>query len=171
MNIANDRVVSINYTLTNAQNQILDSTGPEPFLYLHGHQNIISGLEKALDGKNQGDKLKVSIPATEAYGERNDKLIATVPLDRFSGMNTVKEGMRFHAETPEGELQMVTVTKVEGNAVTIDGNHPMAGQDLNFDVSVVDVREASEDELQQGCVQGAECDCEDGDCANCHDCG
>ncbi|MDR1128640.1 MAG: FKBP-type peptidyl-prolyl cis-trans isomerase, partial [Treponema sp.] len=92
MNIANDRVVSLNYTLTNAQNQVLDSTGPEPFLYLHGRQNIIPGLEKALDGKNQGDSLKVRVPAAEAYGERNDKLIATVPLDRFSGADTVKEG-------------------------------------------------------------------------------
>jgi FKBP-type peptidyl-prolyl cis-trans isomerase SlyD len=171
MNIANDRVVSINYTLTNAQSQILDATGVEPFSYLHGHRNIIPGLEKALDGKNRGDAFKIHIPAAEAYGERSEKLITTVPLDRFNGVNSVQAGMQFHAETPDGNAQLVTVTAVEGNTVTIDGNHPMAGQDLNFDVSVVDVREASEDELQQGCVQGAECDCEDGDCANCHDCG
>lgn len=171
MNITNDRVVSINYTLTNAQNQVLDSTGPEPFLYLHGHQNVIPGLEKVLDGKNQGDSLKVSIPAAEAYGERNEKLIATVPLDRFSRVDTVKEGMQFHAETPDGELQMVTVTKVEGNTVTIDGNHPMAGLDLNFDVSVLDVREASEEELRHGHVHSpCHGGCGDADCESCRDC-
>jgi FKBP-type peptidyl-prolyl cis-trans isomerase SlyD len=96
-----------------------------------------------------------------------------VPLDRFSGADSIQAGMQFHAETSDGEMQMVTVTAVEGDIVTIDGNHPMAGLDLNFDVSVVDVREASAEELQNGCVQGADCDCgcEDGDCANCHDCG
>ncbi|MDR1248682.1 MAG: peptidylprolyl isomerase [Treponema sp.] len=171
MNIANDRVVSINYTLTNAQGQALDATGAEPFSYLHGHRNIISGLEKALDGRKQGDSFKIHIPAADAYGERSEKMITTVPLDRFDGADSVQAGMQFHAETSDGELQMVTVTAVEGDLVTIDGNHPMAGLDLNFDVSIVDVREASEEELQNGCVQGAECDCEEGDCAHCHDCG
>jgi FKBP-type peptidyl-prolyl cis-trans isomerase SlyD len=171
MNIANDRVVSINYTLTNAQSQILDTTGIEPFLYLHGHRNIISGLEKALDGKNQGDAFTVHIPAAEAYGERSEKLVTTVPLDRFSGVDAVQAGMQFHAETPDGNIQLVTVMAVKDDTVTIDGNHPMAGLDLNFDVSVVDVREASDEELRQGCVQSAVCDCEDSDCANCHDCG
>jgi FKBP-type peptidyl-prolyl cis-trans isomerase SlyD len=176
MNISNDRVVSINYTLTDARNQVLDSTGVEPFLYLHGHQNIIPGLEKALDGKKQGDSFKINIPAAEAYGERNDKLVATVPLNRFTGVNTVTEGMRFHAETQEGELQMVTVAKVEGDTVTIDANHPMAGLDLNFAVEVVDIREASEEELEHGHVhspqgEGCGCGCDEADCASCHDCG
>jgi FKBP-type peptidyl-prolyl cis-trans isomerase SlyD len=173
MNIAKDRVVSINYTLTNDQSQILDATGVEPFSYLHGHRNIIPGLEKALDGKSPGESFKIHIPAAEAYGERSEKLVTRVPLDRFSGVDSVREGMQFHAETPDGDIQIVTVTAVEDNDVTIDGNHPMAGQDLNFDVSVVDIREASEEELQQGRVRGGEssCDCDDGDCANCHDCG
>jgi FKBP-type peptidyl-prolyl cis-trans isomerase SlyD len=173
MNIANDRVVSITYTLTNAQSQILDATGIEPFSYLHGHRNIIPGLEKALDGKSRGDSFTIHIPAAEAYGERSEKLVATVPLDRFSGAATVQAGMQFHAETPDGDLQLVTVTAVGDNVVTIDGNHPMAGQDLNFDVSVIDIREASETELQQGRVQNSEscCDCDDAACANCHDCG
>jgi FKBP-type peptidyl-prolyl cis-trans isomerase SlyD len=173
MNIANNRVVSINYTLTNAQSQILDATGVEPFAYLHGHQNIIPGLEKALDGKSRGDSFTIHIPAAEAYGERSEKLVTTVPLDRFSGVDSVREGMQFHAETPDGDVQLITVTAVGDNVVTIDGNHPMAGQDLNFDVSVVDIREASEEELQQGRVQDADCgcDCGDTDCANCHDCG
>jgi FKBP-type peptidyl-prolyl cis-trans isomerase SlyD len=176
MNVTKDRVVSINYTLTTAQNQVLDSTGDgpgaEPFLYLHGHQNIIPGLEKALEGKAPGNSFKISVPAADAYGERSDKLITTVPLDRFSGADKVEEGMQFHAETPEGELQMVTVTKVEGNTVTIDSNHPLAGIDLNFDVSVVDVREATEEELQHEHVHSHSHDgCDEGDCADCHDCG
>jgi FKBP-type peptidyl-prolyl cis-trans isomerase SlyD len=171
MNIANDRVVSINYTLTNAQSQILDATGVEPFSYLHGRRNIIPGLEKALEGRNLGDTFTVRIPAAEAYGERSEKLVATVPLDRFSGAPSVQAGMQFHAETQDGEIQLVTVTAVEGDTVTVDGNHPMAGLDLNFDVSVVDIREASEEELQQGSVYSAGCDCQDSDCANCHDCG
>jgi FKBP-type peptidyl-prolyl cis-trans isomerase SlyD len=169
MNIANNRVVSINYTLTNGQSQILDATGGEPFSYLHGRQNIIPGLEKALEGKNQGDSFTVRIPAAEAYGERSEKLVATVPLDRFNEVGAVQAGMQFHAETPDGEVQLVTVTAVEDDTVTIDGNHPMAGLDLNFDVSVVDVREASDAELQQGRVQN-DCACGDSDCANCHDC-
>jgi FKBP-type peptidyl-prolyl cis-trans isomerase SlyD len=164
-------VVSINYTLTNAQSQVLDATGAEPFSYLHGHRNIIPGLERALNGKNRGDSFTIHVPAAEAYGERSEKLITTVPLDRFKGVDSVQAGMQFQAETPDGDVQLVTVTAVEDDSVTIDGNHPMAGLDLNFDVSVVDIREASEEELQQGCVQSAECDCEDGDCAGCHDCG
>jgi FKBP-type peptidyl-prolyl cis-trans isomerase SlyD len=171
MNIANDRVVSINYTLTNAQSQVLDATGSEPFSYLHGHRNIIPGLEKALEGKNLGDTFTIHISAADAYGERSEKLITTAPLEHFSGVDSVRAGMQFHAETSDGDVQLVTVTAVEDNIVTIDGNHPMAGLDLNFDVSVVDVREASEAELRQGRVQSAECDCDDGDCASCHDCG
>jgi FKBP-type peptidyl-prolyl cis-trans isomerase SlyD len=171
MTIANDRVVSINYTLTNAQSQILDATGVEPFSYLHGHRNIIPGLERALNGKNQGDSFTIHIPAAEAYGERSEKLVTRVPLERFKGAASVQAGMQFQAETPDGDVQLVTVTAVDDDTVTIDGNHPMAGLDLNFDVSVVDVREASENELQQGRVQSAECDCDDADCASCHDCG
>jgi FKBP-type peptidyl-prolyl cis-trans isomerase SlyD len=172
MNIANDRVVSINYTLTNDHSQILDATGLEPFSYLHGHRNIIPGLEKALDGRNLGDAFQIHIPAVEAYGERSEKLVLTVPLDRFSEVVAVQPGMQFHAETSDGDIQLVTVTAVEGDIVTIDGNHPMAGQDLNFDVSVVDVREASEEELRRGSVySAAACGCDDADCAGCTDCG
>jgi FKBP-type peptidyl-prolyl cis-trans isomerase SlyD len=170
MSITNDRVISINYTLTNSQNQILDSSGSEPFSYLHGHQNIIPGLEKALDGKNQGDSFKISVPAADAYGKRDDRLITTVALDRFSGAGSVTPGMQFHAETPDGELQKVTVTKVEGDTVTIDANPPMAGMDLNFDVTVLDIREANEEELEHGHVHSHGHDEECGDCADCHDC-
>jgi FKBP-type peptidyl-prolyl cis-trans isomerase SlyD len=171
MNITKDRVVSINYTLRDSKDQVLDSSDPEAFLYLHGHQNIIPGLEKALEGKSPGDAFKIMIPAAEGYGERNDRLITTVSLDLLKGeVETVKAGMQFYAETADGEVELVTVTQVEGNTVTIDANPPLAGMDLNFDVTVLDIREANEEELEHGHVHshghGEEC----GDCADCHDC-
>jgi FKBP-type peptidyl-prolyl cis-trans isomerase SlyD len=153
MNIIKDRVVSIDYTLTDAGNNTLDSTGgADPLSYLHGHGNIIPGLEKALEGKSRGDSFRVTIPSAEAYGERDARLIAAVPLDRFQGADAVKPGMRFHAEAPDGSFRVLTVTQVEGSQVTVDGNHPLAGLDLNFDVTVVDVRKATAEEMKHGHV-------------------
>jgi FKBP-type peptidyl-prolyl cis-trans isomerase SlyD len=172
MNIIKDRVVSIDYTLTDMGNNTLDSTeGTDSLFYLHGHENIIPGLEKALEGKSQGDSFKVTIPSTEAYGDRDARLIVTIPLDRFQGVGSVKPGMQFHAETPDGGFRMVTVTQVEDNQVTIDGNHPLAGLDLNFDVTVVDVREANAEEMEHGHVHShgphhGHCD----DCGGCRGC-
>jgi FKBP-type peptidyl-prolyl cis-trans isomerase SlyD len=172
MNITKDRVVSIDYTLTDAGNNTLDSTGgADPLSYLHGHQNIIPGLEKALEGKSQGDSFKVTIPSADAYGEKDEQLVVTIPLGRFEGADNVEPGMQFQAETPDGGYRMVTVTEVTGNQVTIDGNHPLAGLDLNFDVTVVDVRDANAEELEHGHVhshghhhQHEDCD----DCGGCH---
>jgi FKBP-type peptidyl-prolyl cis-trans isomerase SlyD len=156
MNIAKNRVVSINYTLTDDKNNIVDSTsGSESFDYLHGFENIIPGLERALEGKKEGDSFSVAIPAAEAYGERSDKLIVDVSRDRFQGVETVKKGMQFHAQTPEG-FRLVTVTGVSGETVTIDGNHPLAGLDLTFDVTVTAVREANPEELAHGHVHSHE---------------
>jgi FKBP-type peptidyl-prolyl cis-trans isomerase SlyD len=153
MNITKNRVVSIDYTITGAGNDILDSTdGTGPLSYLHGHQNIISGLEKALEGKSQGDSFKITIASAEAYGEWDERLITTVPLDHFQGAEEIKPGMQFHAGTPDGGTCMVTVTHVDDNKVTVDGNHPLAGRDLNFDITVVDIREAKSEELQHGHV-------------------
>jgi FKBP-type peptidyl-prolyl cis-trans isomerase SlyD len=152
MNVAKNRVVSINYTLTDDNNTIIDSTsGSESFDYLHGFENIIPGLERALEGKNQGDQFSVTIPAADAYGERDGKLVIDVPLDRFQGVDSVKQGMQFQAQTPDG-FRMVTVTRVAGETVTIDGNHPLAGLDLTFDVTVNSIREANSEELAHGHV-------------------
>jgi FKBP-type peptidyl-prolyl cis-trans isomerase SlyD len=152
MNITKDRVVSIDYTLRDTKNNILDtSSGSEPLLYLHGHENIIPGLEKALEQKVSGDRIRVNISAAEAYGERDERLVVKVPLDRFEGINAVEEGMQFEAETPDGS-RMVRVTEVADKTVTVDGNHPLAGMDLNFEVTVVDVREAGAEELAHGHV-------------------
>ncbi|MDR2028085.1 MAG: peptidylprolyl isomerase [Treponema sp.] len=173
MNITKDKVVSIDYTLRDSKNNLLDSTsGAEPLLYLHGHENIIPGLERALEQKVLGDRIIVTVPAVEAYGERDDRLVVEVPLDRFEGVDAVKEGMQFEASTPDG-YRMVTVTQVADTTITVDGNHPLAGMDLNFEVTVVDVRDARAEELEHGHVhspQGhASCD-ECGGCGH-HGCG
>jgi FKBP-type peptidyl-prolyl cis-trans isomerase SlyD len=150
MNITKDRVVSIDYSLTSADNQLLDSTsGAEPLVYLHGYENIIPGLEQALEGKTGGDRFKVTIPAAEAYGKRDAALVVDVPKKRFNGEGPIEEGMQFEAQTAEGN-RMVTVTKVAGDTVTIDGNHPLAGMDLNFDVTVTAIREANAEEIAHG---------------------
>jgi FKBP-type peptidyl-prolyl cis-trans isomerase SlyD len=173
MNIAKNRVVSIDYTLKDDNDQFIDSTsGSDPLDYLHGYDNIIPGLEQALEGKSQGDKLNVKVPAADAYGLRDDKLVSTVPLDRFDGADAVEEGMQFEAQTPDG-YRIVTVTKVEDNQVTIDGNHPLAGLNLNFDVTVTAVREANAEELAHGHVHshGHGHDHEHGGHENCDECG
>ena len=155
MNISNNCVASFHYTLTDSTGKVLDSSeGQEPLSYLHGAGNIIPGLEKALVGKAVGDKLNVSVAAAEDYGERDDAMVQQLDSSMFSGIDQIEVGMEFHAETEHG-LQVVTVTGVEGDQVTIDGNHPLAGVDLNFDVEVTDVREATEDEIAHGHAHGA----------------
>jgi len=155
MNIKENCVASIHYTLTDGEGKVIDtSEGQEPLTYLHGAGNIIPGLEKALLGKLVGDKFNVSIPAAEAYGVRDDSMIQELPATMFSGIDSIAVGMEFHAETEQG-LQVVTVTKVEGDNITIDGNHPLAGVDLTFDVEVAEIRDASAEELEHGHAHGA----------------
>ncbi|HEX5514558.1 MAG TPA: peptidylprolyl isomerase [Gammaproteobacteria bacterium] len=158
MQVAKDKVVSIDYTLTDDEGSVLDtSQGRAPLAYLHGAGNIIPGLEKALEGKQVGEQITVRVPAAEAYGERDDALAQVVPLEMFQGVEQIEPGMRFQAQTSAG-VQVVTVSKVEGDSVTVDGNHPLAGKPLNFDVSVIDVRDATEEELAHGHVHGPDDD-------------
>lgn len=155
MNITDNCVASFHYTLTDGSGKVLDSSeGQEPLYYLHGAGNIIPGLEKALEGKTVGDKLNVSVKAAEAYGERNEEMVQKLPSSMFSGVDSIEPGMEFHAETEHG-LQVVTVTAVEDDEVTIDGNHPLAGVDLTFDVEIAEVRPASDEEISHGHVHGA----------------
>ncbi|MES2824403.1 MAG: peptidylprolyl isomerase [Pseudomonadota bacterium] len=155
MNISEQCIASFHYTLTDGSGKVLDtSEGQEPLAYLHGSGNIIPGLEKALLGKTVGDKLHVSIPAAEAYGLRDDTMVQELPSNMFDGIDKIEVGMEFHAETEHG-LQVVTVTKVDGDMVFIDGNHPLAGVDLTFDVEITEVRAASEEEMEHGHAHGA----------------
>ena len=153
MTVENGKVVSFHYTLTNAQGDVLDQSQEHPMPYLHGAGNIIPGLEKELAGKKVGDKLTVNVPAAEAYGEYHEQLVNDVPREAFQGVDQIEPGMQFQADTPEG-VQVITVKAVNGDTVTVDANHPLAGQDLNFDVEIVEVREATEEESAHGHVHG-----------------
>lgn len=155
MQIADKTVVEIHYTLTNDEGAVLDSSeGQEPLAFLCGAQNIIPGLEKALIGKQVGDKLEVNVTPEEGYGEVHEEMIQKVPHENFEGIESVEVGMQFMAQAPWGE-QPVTVIKVEDDGITLDGNHPMAGQNLNFAVEVVEVRAASDEEVEHGHAHGA----------------
>lgn len=151
--IANNSVVSIHYELTDDEGTVLDSSrGREPLAYLHGAGNIIPGLEQALTGKVENDSVKVRVEPNDGYGEIIPELIQVVPLAAFQGVETVEVGMAFEAEAPNGHIQRVVVKDVEGDQVTIDANHPLAGMALNFDVDVVSVRDATEEEIAHGHV-------------------
>ena len=154
MLVARDMVVTIHYTLKNDAGEVLDSSaGGEPLAYIHGSGNIIIGLEEALEGKAAGERIAVAIPAAKAYGEHDRALVQQVPRRAFQSGGDVKAGMRFTAQTEQGPRQVV-VTRIAGDMVTVDGNHPLAGQALNFDVEIAEVRAASEQELAHGHVHG-----------------
>ena len=152
MQVSNQKVVSIHYTLTDSEGQILDtSSGREPLAYIQGMQNIIPGLENALEGKTVGDKVHVVIPPEEAYGKRNDDLMQAIPRSAFGDIEDIQPGMQFQMETANGPV-VITVLKTEGDQVFIDGNHPLAGQELTFDVEIMDVRDATAEEIAHGHV-------------------
>ncbi len=155
MNITENAVVLFHYILTDGDGVQLDSsTDTAPLAYIHGHKNIIPGLEQAMEGKKEGDTMKVTVPAADAYGEYQDHLVQEVPRQAFQGIDDVKPGMRFEAQTPSGPVSVV-VTAATDDTVTVDGNHPLAGKELTFDVKIETVREASEEELAHGHVHGA----------------
>lgn len=154
MKIEPNKVVSIHYTLTNKNNDILDSSsGTEPLSYLHGAGNIIPGLEKALTGKTKGEKFKVIISPEEAYGVRDDRLQQEIAKDQFPPEQDISVGMAFQVQTPQGP-GVLYVTKVEGDKITVDGNHPLAGEELHFNVEVGAIRDASKEEMEHGHVHG-----------------
>ncbi|HEY8331197.1 MAG TPA: peptidylprolyl isomerase [Pseudomonas sp.] len=155
MQIAANKAVSIDYTLTNEGGEVIDSSaGGAPLVYLHGAGNIIVGLEKALEGKQPGDELDVTIEPQEAYGDYSVELVAVLNRAMFEGVDELEVGMQFHASAPDGGMQIVTIRDIEGEDVTVDGNHPLAGQSLNFKVKVIDVRDASAEEIAHGHVHG-----------------
>lgn len=154
MQIARDIVVSIHYTLTDDNGATVDSSADgDPLAYLHGNGNLVPGLENALEGKKAGDKITVKIAPVDGYGEYEKSLVQRVPRRSFKGVADVRPGMQFQMQSDQGP-RSVTVTNVAGDMVTIDGNHPLAGKNLNFDVEVVEVRAPSEEELAHGHVHG-----------------
>lgn len=164
MQIAQNAVASLRYTLTDSQGNILDEATPqEPFVYLHGANNIIVGLETALTGKQTSDQLQVTIPPEDAYGLRDENMTQQVSKAMFGEVddNQLKPGAQFNAQTNAGH-QVITIAAVDGDTVTIDGNHPLAGETLHFDVTVLEVREATSEEISHGHAHGH------GDCGHDH---
>ena len=154
MSISRDSVVTIHYTLKDDAGEVIDSSASgEPLTYLHGHGNLIPGLERELAGRAVGDQLSVKIAPAEGYGNYDEQLVQKVPLQALRGIKDVKPGMRLQAHTEEGP-RSVTVTEVGSDTVTLDGNHPLAGQNLNFDVRIEGVRAATQEELAHGHVHG-----------------
>lgn len=163
MKIEKQKVVSINYTLTNDDGDILDSSnGRGPLTYIQGMGQLIPGLEKELEGKVKSDTLKAVISPEEAYGVRNDSLLQSIPRSEFATIPDLKEGMQFQVDTAGSGPMVITVVKIEDENVLVDGNHPLADVTLHFDVTVVDVREATEIELESGHVGG----CGGGSCGS-----
>lgn len=155
MLIAANKAVSIDYTLTNDAGEVIDSSADgAPLVYLQGAGNIIPGLEKALEGKQANDELTVAIEPEDAYGEYQAELVSTLSRSMFEGVDELEVGMQFHASAPDGQMQIVTIRDLDGDDVTVDGNHPLAGQRLNFDVKVVTVRDATQEEIAHGHIHG-----------------
>ncbi len=180
MTIAKDKVVSINYTLKDSDGNVIDSSkDSNPLQYIHGNNQLIPGLETQLEGKEKGTKINAVVEPADAYGEYNEKLIIEVPRKQFDSSSPIEEGMKFQADTPMGP-QIVTVKKVSEDTITIDGNHELAGKTLYFDVEIMDIRDATAEELapqQGGCSScggscgGDSCGCGDGGCSSEGGCG
>lgn len=157
MKIAKDHAVSIHYTLTNDNGEVMDSSqGQEPLIYLQGHANLVPGLENELEGLGIGDKKQVTVQPADGYGEFDEDLVQEVPRDMFAGIDSIEVGMEFQVQGPEG-AHFVEVTEVTEDMITVNGNHALAGKVLNFDVEIVSIREATADELSHGHIHDDSC--------------
>ena len=154
MKIAKGSVAAFHYTLTNDAGDVVDSSdGREPLTYLHGEGQIVPGLENALEGRVAGDKLNVDVTPAEGYGVSQPELVQVVPREAFQGVEDLQPGMQFQGRNDQGSIN-VTIAKIEGDQVTVDGNHPLAGETLHFAVEITDVRDASDEEKSHGHVHG-----------------
>jgi FKBP-type peptidyl-prolyl cis-trans isomerase SlyD len=155
MQIANDRAVLIHSKVSNSGGEVVDSSeGEEPLAYIHGQGDIVPGLEEALLGKAAGDRVQITVSPAQGYGEWEEDKVQTVPRAAFEEEGEIQPGMRFQAQGDDGDDVIVTVTRVTNDEVTIDANHPLAGQTLSFDVQVVSVRDCTEEELAHGHIHG-----------------
>jgi len=167
--IAKNSYVVFNYTLTNDEGKVLSSSEPHgPINYVHGMGMLVPGLEKAMEGKNIGEGFNVKLNPEEGYGVRRDDLVHILPRDNFDFSGKIETGMQFQADTPSGRVLNLTVTSVTDNSITVDANHPFAGMNLNFKVSIVECRQATDEELKD--LNDTTCsdkDCSDKDCGGC----
>jgi FKBP-type peptidyl-prolyl cis-trans isomerase SlyD len=154
LKISDDSVVSFLYILKDEAGAIIDQSDGEPMAYLHGHGQIVPGLERELAGKSAGEKLLVRVSPADGYGEYDAALIQKVPREAFSTIPDLRVGMPLATRTRSGGQAQVIVREIDPDAVTVDGNHPLAGKDLFFDIEIVEVRVASEEELVHQHVHG-----------------
>jgi FKBP-type peptidyl-prolyl cis-trans isomerase SlyD len=154
MKITNDKVGFIHYKLTIDENVVDSSEGKDPLVYIHGKGNLIPGLESELENKTAGDRLQATIAPADAYGQRNQELVQSVPLSNFDNKDAIEIGAQFQVDTPEG-ARLASIIAVAETEATIDLNHPLAGMTLTFDVEIMEVRDATEDELVHGHVHGS----------------
>jgi FKBP-type peptidyl-prolyl cis-trans isomerase SlyD len=155
MKIVANAVVSIEYVLRDDQGDVIDSSeGDEPLAYIHGHEQIVPGLENALAGRIKGDAVDAVIAPKDGYGDHDDELIIRITRDELPPEMVPEVGMEIGAEDEDGE-QMYMITEINGPELTLDGNHPLAGKTLHFAVKIVDVRMASKEELLHGHVHGS----------------
>jgi len=149
MQVSKDTVVSLDYTLKNRQGGLIESTdGSDALKYIHGQGQLLPALESALEGKSSGDSLEIDLKPEEGYGQRDDSMVFTLPNSKFEDQEAVKVGTRFVAKVGDG-TRIFKVVDIEGDQVTVDGNHPLAGEALHFDIEIKDVREATEEEIQR----------------------
>lgn len=154
MKVSENKVVLFHYALVNSTGEVLDgSRGGNPLPYLHGHKNIVPGLEAAMDGREVGDKFEVVVPPEQGYGQRDEAKVQVIDRQAFADFTELEEGMVCQMEDDNGELQLVGITKIEGEDVTVDANHPFAGIELKFDVEIMEVRDATAEELSAGHVE------------------
>lgn len=156
MAIGINKVITLNFTLKDQYGNILDSTeGEQPFSFLSGHQNILPKLESEIDTMLIGSKRTITINAADAYGEYNDDIVQVVGKDEFPPEFLLEVGMQYIASAPDGTKMPFTITEVNNEDVTIDFNHPLAGKDLQFDIELLNVRDATSEEIAHGHVHGA----------------
>ncbi len=155
MSIEKDKVVTMHYHLTNSEGEVLDSSrGSDPLTYLHGVGNLVAGLERELDGLEAGATKTVGVEPTDGYGERDDNMMETLPRSDLDGVENLEVGMQLEAQDPNGQSFTVYVAEIRDDEVVIDANHPLAGVFLNFEIEIVDVRDATDEELSHGHVHG-----------------
>jgi FKBP-type peptidyl-prolyl cis-trans isomerase SlyD len=149
MEITQHKFVTLEYRLTNDQGTVLDhAESKRPFTYIHGTRAILPNVEQALEGKSPGDEVTIRIPCENAYGERDESLVFTTSMASFDQSDNLRRGTKVRVRTSKGE-RILTITEIEGDRVTMDGNHPLAGIDLNFEISVVEVRDCTQEELDK----------------------
>ena len=155
MRISEQKVVTMNYEVADDQGQLIDrSEEGGPLAYIHGNGQLIPGLETALEGRGKGDKVAVDVPPEQGYGERDEEGVQTVARNQFDDSVEIEVGMQFEAQDDDEGHQIVTVAAVDGENITLDTNHPLAGKNLRFKVEILDVRDASTEELSHGHVHG-----------------